>query len=92
MADLVCKPKSLEVGETRLVALIEKSLAGLQIDPASSQTTRGGTLVVANLRYPSALDARPEPDKNTHRDIVSQREERESETPPDSDDTPDTDL
>jgi hypothetical protein len=90
MADLVCKPKSLQIGEARLVALIEKPLAGLQIDPAASQITRGGTLVVANLKYPTTPDAQP--DKNTHRDIVSLREERESELPPDTDDTPDSDL
>jgi hypothetical protein len=91
MATLVRQPKTLEPGEARLVALIEGPLAGLQIDPAASQTTRGGTLVVVNLQYPVLAAHPPQPDKNTHRDIATPRDEREFDTPPPPDDLPDSD-
>lgn len=91
MADLVRKESTLEPGETRLVALIDGPLAGLQIEPHSSQATRGGTLVLVNLQYPP-LSANPaQHDQNTHRDIASPREERENETEPPPGDTPDSD-
>jgi hypothetical protein len=91
MADLVRLPKTLEPGETRLVALIAGPLAGLQIDPAASQPTRGGTLVVVNLQYPSLAAHPPQQDRNTHRDIAAPSTERDSDTEPPPDDLPDPD-
>ena len=55
MADLVRAPKTLEAGEVRLIGLIEQPLAGIHVDPAASQSGRGGTLVVAHLQEPPAL-------------------------------------
>jgi hypothetical protein len=89
MSAMIRQPKTLAPGETRLLALVERPLAGLEIDPAASQTVRGGTLVVVNLRYPSLAASPPEPDTNTHRDIVSPEEEHESKMEPSQNDMPD---
>ncbi|HTQ37899.1 MAG TPA: hypothetical protein VMJ32_02665 [Pirellulales bacterium] len=91
LADLVRGSKTLQQGETRLVALIDGPLPGLQIDPVASQATRGGTLVVVNLQYPALSANPPQPDRNTHRDIATPQEERENESEPPPDDKPDTD-
>ncbi len=92
MAAMIRQPKTLAPGETRLLALVERPLAGLEIDPAASQTVRGGTLVVVNLQYPSLAANPPQPDTNTHRDVVSPEEERESKMEPLPDDVPDANL
>jgi hypothetical protein len=90
MATLVRQAKTLQRGETRLIALVEKPLTGLEIQPASSQTTRGGALVLVNLQYPSMAAGEPRPDKNMHRDIATPREEREQEMEPNPEDVPDS--
>ena len=90
ITELVRQPKTLQAGETRLVGLIDHPLPGLKIDPAASQSTRGGTLVVVNLQYPALTASRPLPDKNTHLDIATPREERESEMDQAPDDLPDS--
>jgi hypothetical protein len=90
LADLVRGPHTLKPGEMRLVALIDGPLPGLEIEPAASQATRGGTLVVVNFQY--AAPGKPQPDVNTHRDIISPQEERQNETepPPDANANPDS--
>ncbi len=81
MAAMIRQPKTLALGEARLLALVERPLEGLQIDPAASQTVRGGTVVMVNLEYPSLAISLPQPDTNTHRDIVSPEDERKKMEP-----------
>jgi hypothetical protein len=91
LAQLVRQSKTLEPGETRLIALIDHPLAGLQVDPASSQTTRGGTLMVVNLESPALVAHPPKPDQNMHLDVASPRDEREPEMQSNPEDLPDAD-
>src|SRR5262249_52536899 len=79
MADLVRSPKTLVAGEVRLVGLIEQPLVGIRVDPAASQSGRGGTLVVAHLQ--EAPRAKPQPDSNCRRDFVVNRSERDLKEP-----------
>src|SRR5207249_4123563 len=72
VADLLRGEKSLHDGEVRLLALIDQPLAGMQVDPASSQSVHGATLVVAHLQEPPLKN--PQRDSNTRRDIITGRE------------------
>jgi hypothetical protein len=65
----------LRPGETRLIALIDEPLPGIEIDPAASQRGRGATLVISHMESPPL--AAPRPDANCRRDIITSREERE---------------
>jgi hypothetical protein len=49
-------------GEMRLIGLLDEPLLGMEVTPASSQATRAGVFVVANLSYPAP--PRPQPDQN----------------------------
>jgi hypothetical protein len=73
--------------EVRLIGMIDKPMAGLQVDPAASQSVRGATLVVANLQYPAEKD--PAPDRNTRRDFVNGRDRERLDLPEPDDDTTD---
>ena len=46
----------------RLIGLLDEPLPGMEVTPASSQATRAGVFVVANLRYPAP--PAPQPDQN----------------------------
>jgi hypothetical protein len=65
----------LRPGETRLIALIDEPLPGIEVDPAASQRGRGATMVISHLESPPL--AAPRPDANCRRDIITGREERE---------------
>jgi hypothetical protein len=65
---------TLRPGEARLIALIDEPLPGITIDPAASQSGRGATLVVTHLEMPPL--AKPKPDANCRRDIITGQEER----------------
>jgi hypothetical protein len=77
-------------GEVRLIAMLDKPMAGLQVDPAASQSVRGATLVVANLQFPRDDD--PKPDANTRRDFVTGRGGDRLDLPEPDDDTTDPDA
>jgi hypothetical protein len=70
--------------------MIDKPMAGLQVDPAASQTVRGATLVVANLQFPRDKD--PEPDANSRRDFVTGRGTDRIDLPESDDDSTDPEL
>jgi hypothetical protein len=81
----------IDKGEVRLIGMIDKPMAGLQVDPAASQSVRGATLVVANLQFPRDKD--PEPDANSRRDFVTGRGgERLDLDEPDDTTDPDAEL
>ncbi|MEM6331222.1 MAG: hypothetical protein AAF790_13365, partial [Planctomycetota bacterium] len=56
---LALDPKHFEVGEVRAVAYLDKAMPGVAASPAASQL-RGGTLLVAHLRYGPLPDPRPD--------------------------------
>ena len=58
--DIIENPKG--TGEMRLIGLLDEPLPGMEVTPASSQATRAGVFVVANLRY--APPPPPQPDQN----------------------------
>jgi hypothetical protein len=75
---LALDPKNIEDGETRLVARFDEVLPGEAITPSASQV-RGGTLVVAHLRY--APLPTPEKDTNTRQDIKATETQPEDAKP-----------
>ncbi len=86
LCELVRSERHLQPSETRLVAVIKSPLAGLQVEPASSQTPRGATLVVAELVEPPFSD--PVPDVNSRRDVVNASDMSPDEAPQASPSTP----
>jgi hypothetical protein len=75
---LALDPKNINDGETRLVARLDEVLPGESITPSASQV-RGGTLVVAHLRYAPLLA--PEKDANTRQDIKATETQPEEAKP-----------
>lgn len=49
--DCMQRPAGFRRGDMRLIGLLADPLPGMEVAPASSQTTRSGVIVVANLRY-----------------------------------------
>jgi hypothetical protein len=75
MFQLALTTKNIEDGETRLVARHDEVVAGESISPAASQI-RGGTLVVAHLRYAPLPE--PEKDSNTRQEIKATEDKVEA--------------
>jgi hypothetical protein len=78
MFQLALNPKNIDNGETRLVARFDEVLPGEAITPSASQV-RGGTLVVAHLRY--AKLPTPEKDANTRQEIKATEPQSEDTNP-----------
>jgi hypothetical protein len=78
MFRLALDPKNIDDGETRLVARVDEVLPGESISPNASQI-RGGTLVVAHLRY--APLQTPEKDANTRQEIKATDNQPEDAKP-----------
>jgi hypothetical protein len=90
LADLF-RTGQIDANEVRLIGVIDKPMAGLQVDPAASQSVRAATLVVANLQLPRDDD--PKPDANSRRDFVTGRGADRLDLPDDDDTTdPDAEL
>jgi hypothetical protein len=68
IASVVENPKGFEPGDMRLIGSLAEPLPGMAVTPASSQATRAGVFVVANLRYapppPPKADVNLRPPKN----------------------------
>lgn len=62
LATIVENPVGYSPGEMRLMGVLAGPLPGMEVSPQSSQATRSGVFLVANLRYPAL--PRPEPDVN----------------------------
>ena len=80
LATLMVDRNGLKPGDSRLVASFNEPLAGMEVDPVASQTTRSAVLVVAHLRFAPRGD--PQADHGSRQEDPAELREQLGEKEP----------